>query len=123
IQDVCFELLQQIYRVAIVPKKIELPPAAILVAESLTPGQFLALDRGALRGLVLPHAGMTSHTVILARSFGIPTLICVHEIAEARLENQEAILDADAGVLLASPPEAALRYYAMEQRRVSERQR
>lgn len=122
IQDVCFELLQQIYRAEINPKKIQLSGDCILVAESLTPGQFLALDRNFLRGLVLPHAGMTSHTVILARSFGIPTLICVHEIANANLENQEAILDADAGALLVNLTDAARRYYTMEGRRLKERQ-
>ena len=37
----------------------------------------MALDRRYLKALVLAEAGTTSHTVILARSFGIPTIVGV----------------------------------------------
>ncbi|MCS5873832.1 hypothetical protein LN650_20900 [Klebsiella pneumoniae subsp. pneumoniae] len=37
------------------------------------PSQFLELDKTHLKGLLLRSGGTTSHTVILARSFNIPT--------------------------------------------------
>jgi multiphosphoryl transfer protein len=122
IQDVCAELLRQVYGSASGSGEVRLKADAIVVAETLAPGQFLALDRNYLKGLALAHAGTTSHTVILARSFGIPTLTGVHEIADGRLENEEAVLDADGGALLTNLTEKSRRYYAMEQRRLEERQ-
>ena len=122
VQDVCIQLLHQIYGQAANGADITLLSESVVVAESLTPGQFLALDRRFLKGLVLAHAGVTSHTVILARSFGIPTLIGVKAVAKPNLEGREAVLDADAGVLVVELTEQARRYYDMECRRIANRQ-
>lgn len=123
IQDICFGLLKHIYGEASGREQIQLESDAIIVAEALTPGQFLGLDRNFLKGLALASAGTTSHTVILARSFGIPTLTGVHEIAGiVRLENEEAVLDAEGGTLLTNLTEGGRRYYAMEQKRFGDRQ-
>lgn len=121
VQDVCFQLLRQIYGKTAVTAELHLTADAVVVAESLTPGQFLALDRTFLKGLVLGHAGATSHTVILARSFGVPTLTGVSDLANAQLQNQEAVVDAECGLLVIAPTEAARRYYDLELRRLAER--
>jgi fructose-specific PTS system IIA-like component len=73
--------------------------------------------------LVLAEAGTTSHTVILARSFGVPTLVGVENINEGLAENTEAVLDADIGVLVTKLNDTARRYYAMERERLDGRQR
>ncbi|MGD0743716.1 MAG: phosphoenolpyruvate--protein phosphotransferase [Verrucomicrobiota bacterium] len=122
IQDVCLQLLREAYGSAVVAMDTRLDGDSIIVADSLTPGQFLALNRNALKGLVLARADSTSHTVILARSFGIPTLAGLHDLANTRLNGQEAVLDADAGILLTNLTDAARRYYAMEHKRLVERQ-
>ena len=111
LQDIGGRLLNQIYGPDAVVLGPKLTGPAIVVAESLTPGQFLALDREHLRGLVLQHSGATSHTVILARSFGLPTLAGV-EGAMALPDGVDAILDANLGILLPEPNEPARRYYA-----------
>ena len=46
----------------------------ILVAEDLTPSQFLSLDLQHLSGMILEKTGRTSHTLILARASAIPVL-------------------------------------------------
>ena len=122
IQDVCFQLLRQLYGEAVGESKIELTANTVVVADSLTPGQFLALNRNFLKGLVLTNASVTSHTVILARSFNIPTLGNVENSGAIPFNGQEVVVDADAGVLVTALPEAARRYYAMEQRRLAGRQ-
>jgi multiphosphoryl transfer protein len=121
IQDVCLQLLRQTYGSAVEATDARLDGDSIIVADSLTPGQFLALDRSALKGLIFAQAGGTSHTIILARSFGIPTLAGLHDLMNARLEGQEAVLDADAGILLTNLTDAARRYYATEHKRLAER--
>ena len=120
VRDVCFQLLRQIYGKAALPADVPLLADAVVVAESLTPGQFLALDRRFLQGLVLAHAGTTSHTVILARSFGIPTLIGVTDLVGQQLDGQEAVVDAECGVLVTELTDRARRYYTMEQRRLAD---
>ena len=123
IQDVCFQLLRQLYGCAAAPARLELAADTIVVAEALTPGQFLGLNRNFLKGLVLAHAGETSHTVILARSFGIPTLSGVNNLVNARLDGRAAVLDGDAGLLLTDFSEPVRRYYLLEQQRLADRQR
>jgi fructose-specific PTS system IIA-like component len=81
IRDVCLQLVAEVYGDAVKSADVELVADSVCIADNLTPGQFLALDRRYLRGLVLAHGGTTSHTVILARSFGIPTLVGVGDIA------------------------------------------
>ena len=122
IQDVAIHLLRQVYGAAAQTREIKLDAPAILLAESLTPGQFLALDRTFLRGLVLLHAGTTSHTVILARSFGLPTLTGAAVADAAALAGQEAVLDGFAGALLTQLTDTTRRYYAREQLRLIGRQ-
>lgn len=121
IQDVCSQLLRQIYGHESLATDLKLPEAAIVVAETLTPGQLLRLDRSCLKGLVLGHAGATSHTVILARSFGLPTLTGVVGLASARLHGAEAILDGDAGFLITNLTEPIRMFYAKEQQRLAAR--
>lgn len=122
IQDVCVGLLRQMYGNAVAETKTELAADSIVVAESLTPGQFLALNRNYLKGLVLAHASATSHTVILARSFNVPTLGGVEGLANFNSNGQEAVVDADVGVLVTRLTDKARRYYALERQRIADRQ-
>ncbi|MGK4627388.1 PEP-utilizing enzyme, partial [Raoultella ornithinolytica] len=77
VRDVCYQLLQQIYGEQRFPAPGQLTQQSVCLADDLTPGQFLELDKTLLKGLLLKSGGTTSHTVILARSFNIPTLVGV----------------------------------------------
>ena len=118
VQDICRELLQQIYGAAARLPDLVLTGESIVVADTLTPGQFLALDRQWLRGLVLAQAGATSHTVILARSFCIPTLAGV-SLAGLEGEGHEVVVDADLGGLVTAQPPVIRRYYELEAARLT----
>ena len=121
VQDVCTQLLRQAYGDAIGGREIHLSIDSIVIAESLTPTQFLALDTRFLKGLVLAHAGATSHTIILARSFDVPTLAGVIAAGSPQLEGHEAVLDALAGVLVTNLTVRARRYYELERQRLDDR--
>ena len=116
VRDVCFQLLQQIYGEARFPAPGKLTQPAICMAEELTPSQFLELDKTLLKGLLLRNGGTTSHTVILARSFNIPTLVGVDIDALARWKQQRIWLDGNAGVIAVEPDNAIDRYYQQEAR-------
>jgi len=80
IRDVCYQLLQQTYGDKNLQFSNKLTEPTICIADELTPSQFLELDKKYLKGLLLVKGGTTSHTVILARSFNIPTLVSVNMI-------------------------------------------
>ena len=81
IRDVCRQLFHLVYGGAAATTTSRLTADAVCLADNLTPGEFLALDRRFLNGLVLSHSASTSHTIVLARSFGIPTLTGVDGLA------------------------------------------
>ena len=114
VRDVCFQLLQQIYGQSRFPSPGALTGPSVCVADELTPSQFLELDKSHLKGLVLRSGGTTSHTVILARSFGIPTLVGVDTGGLSPWLYQPVQIDGNAGVLVVNPDEAVSRYYQQE---------
>ena len=55
--------------------KLSLDEEGILFADYLNASELLSLDLDKLKGLVLAHAGETSHIAILVRSLQIPTIV------------------------------------------------
>ncbi len=79
------------------------PAGAIVAAEDMPPSMFLATDwRGG--GLVLRRGSPSSHVAILARSRGVPMIVGVD--IDSVEDGRDAVLDADAGLLLIGPDAA-----------------
>lgn len=93
---------------------LALPQPSILFATTLTPSQFIAIDKRHLAGLVLSSTGKTSHTAILARSLGIPTLADIDFSAIDFSAPREMVLDGEPGILITRVDEKILRYYRHE---------
>ncbi len=121
VKDVCFQLIRELDGSPPGPA-VNLTQDTIVVAEGLTPSDLLALDRRFLKGLALAKTGSTSHTVILARSFGIPCVIEIADFPTAQWEGQDAIVDGELGLLAVGLTTAAKRYYEMERWRLEARQ-
>ncbi len=56
------------------PNLNRLPAPVILVAEDLTPSQTITMDRKNVLGIITEKGGETSHTAIIARTLGIPSI-------------------------------------------------
>jgi fructose-specific PTS system IIA-like component len=119
IQDVCAGLIEEIYGAW--QKKTILTEPCVCVAQNLTPSQFLGLDKRYVKGLVMAYGGTTSHTVILARSFGIPTIVNVEQAQAVISNNQEIILDANLGIVVLLQNEQIKRYYLLERKKLDNR--
>lgn len=106
-------------------QQITLTQDSIVISQGLlTPGQFLKLRNPHLKGIVMGEGGETSHTVILARSFGIPLLCGVNESETLTRHAQKLMLDTRFGVLIADPDEQVDRWYQLEcekHQRISDR--
>jgi phosphoenolpyruvate-protein phosphotransferase len=122
VQDICRELLEETYGSRLYPAAVKLTAPSVVVAESLTPQQFLALDRQFLQGLVLANAGHTSHTVILARSFGIPTVVGVADAHLVFSPGKEVMVDANHELVVAHWTPALRRFYQREWKTLQRRQ-
>lgn len=116
VRDVCYQLLQQIYGEQRFPAPGQLTQPTVCLADDLTPGQFLELDKTLLKGLLLKSGGTTSHTVILARSFNIPTLVGVDSESLLEWRNQPVFVDGNAGAVVVNASDAVARYYRQEAR-------
>ena len=76
----------------------------ILVADDLLPSQVETLPSHTA-GVILQETSLTSHTAILLRASGIPSLIVRADIAASE---QHVILDAHSGIVVLQPTEADL---------------
>ena len=87
------------------------PPAAafILVRAEVDPADLIRLvDDGRLAGAVSVGGGASSHAAIIARGLGLPMLAGADPAVLAAAPGRPAILDGDAGALVADPAPADL---------------
>lgn len=115
IRDVSFQLLQHIYGEQQFASQLALSEPSICLVDELTPSQFIELDKRFLKGLLLGSGGSTSHTVILARSFNIPTLVGINTQALQPYLNQAVQIDGDLGLVACELSEPVRRYFQQEQ--------
>jgi len=80
---------------------------AILVAEDLSPSETAKLmSRKKLLGLVLDKGGDTSHTVILARTLGIPAIFDTGNASRVINNDDQVVIDGLAGEVIVNPSPA-----------------
>lgn len=115
IKDICLQLASICYGVELVTTpKIE-SDTVIVSSALLTPSQLLALPKEKIKGLVMGEGGTTSHTIILARSFGIPTLVGIESLTDTVVVNQDLVVDAIYGVLILESNPQTDTFYRLEQ--------
>jgi phosphocarrier protein FPr len=72
----------------------------IYIADDLLPSDIKTLEASHAQGVILKKSSLTSHTAILLRASGLPSLILNKEI---EIHKGNVILDATAGVLILHP--------------------
>lgn len=125
IQDVCMQIVDHLRGET--GKEgaatcIVLERESVLVADVLTANQLLRLDQKLLKGLVLGSVGATSHTVILARSLRVPTLLDAHDALTTIAAGEELIVDGERGFVVKASSPAVQRYYDRQERTYRRRQ-
>jgi phosphotransferase system enzyme I (PtsI) len=81
----------------------EVDPPLVLVADELPPSVAAQLDWSRVRGLVCDIGSPTHHTVILARSLGVPTVVGLSGATQAILPGQVIALDGATGEVVIDP--------------------
>ena len=81
----------------------ELARPVILVAHELFPSDTASMRRENVLAIVTEAGGETSHSAILARSFGIPAVLGVKDIASLAADGQLCAVDGENGCLWLEP--------------------
>lgn len=91
----------------------EVPDGSVIIATSLSPTETIILSKRKISGLALTEGGISSHVVILARNYGIPTVVGLHGTSlRKKVQNgQMVIVDAECAELLADPDEETIAQY------------
>ena len=76
---------------------------AVIVAEDLSPSDTATLNKDMVLAIVTEKGGETSHTAILARSLGIPTILGAGEITDLVKEGDPLGINAESGEIFIRP--------------------
>ena len=115
LQDLGLRLAAHLTVEPLMPQFVLQEDTIVISPTPITPGQFLALRGPHLKGIVMGAGGETSHTVILARSFGVP-LLSVQAADAGRIRADETVmLDTHYGVAVMSPDDVAFRWRELEE--------
>jgi len=114
IKDVCIQLLN--VHIDRYQRTILTPDEPIIVAAmELLPSQTARLDRSKLLGVISEQGGTTSHTAILARSYGIPAVCGIRGLISALHPVAQVILDGTRGQVIVDPLAETLEDYRNQQ--------
>ena len=94
---------------------------AIIAADDLAPSETVQLDRSKVLGFVMQNGSANSHTAILGRSMGIPSVIGVGEGLSAEHDGKFAIVDGFDGVVYIDPDAETVSKLEQKRRNASRR--
>lgn len=83
----------------------------VLIANDLTPSDSASMDQSGLLGIVTAVGSKTSHTVIVARSMGIPAVVGLGDITSKVRSDAVVLVDGYDGKVVVNPSEATLFKY------------
>ena len=95
----------------------------IIVAEELFPSDAAALDREKVLGIIAEVGGSTSHTAIIARSFGIPAILGVQDALTQLKDSETVLLDALEGTVTVQPTPEELFKSELLRQKLEQKQR
>ncbi len=87
----------------------------IVVAHDIAPADMLQFKTQSFGGFVTDLGGRTSHTAIVARSFGIPAAVGMQQASTLIHQDDIIIVDGERGVVIVAPTSAVLEEYAYRQ--------
>lgn len=118
IKNVCEEIQKHMYHQGenetATVLKIKMKEETIVVAKDLTPADTVRLDNRYLKGFITERGGKTSHTVILAKTLGIPAVVGAEGILELVEQGERIYMNGTTGEIIAEPDRRFLEQFAVE---------
>ncbi|BCJ98641.1 phosphoenolpyruvate--protein phosphotransferase [Anaerocolumna chitinilytica] len=94
---------------------LQMTEPVIIIAEDLTPSETIQFDKQKVLAFVTKKGSANSHTAILARMMNVPYLIAGDIELLSELNNMQAIVDSEEGILLLEPDAATALTYGSKQ--------
>jgi phosphotransferase system enzyme I (PtsI) len=100
----------------------DLSSEVIIVTPDLLPSDTLLMNKWLVKGIVMDAGGRTSHTAILARSFGIPAILGLRHITKEVADGDILIIDALKGIVYVNPDKETLLKYKKKKKEYLKRE-
>jgi phosphotransferase system enzyme I (PtsI) len=112
--EICEKLISYLYEDDGHAKKF-IEPVVLIVLRTFTPSDILAYDKTKIQGVVTSSGGKTSHAAILARSYSIPVVSGIPNLAENITPGDTLLVDAEKGIVYVRPPSATISRYKRQE--------
>ena len=89
----------------------QVPDGSVIIAKSLSSADTIILSKRKLAGLALSEGGVSSHVVILARNYGIPTIVGLEDISKKVHNGETVIVDGNEAEILVNPDKSTIDEY------------
>ena len=89
----------------------QVPDGSVILATSLSSADTIILSKQKIAGLALSEGGVSSHVVILARNYGIPTVVGLENISKKVRNGETVIVDGNNAEILVSPDKGTIDEY------------
>lgn len=90
------------------------PDGSVIFATSLNSADTIILSKRKIAGLALREGGVSSHVVILARNYGIPTVVGLEDINKKVKNGETVIVDGKSAEILVSPDKDTIQDYKLK---------
>ena len=119
LKDVKNRLLRNL---AGIPEKnlSKLPEPVVVIARDLLPADTATMDRKNVLAIVTQIGGRTSHSAIIARSYGIPAVLGISDILEQIANASVIAVDGSSGQVVLDPDDTQLAEYTVRQKQWQE---
>ena len=87
------------------------PDGSVIFATSLSSADTIVLSKRKIAGLALSEGGVSSHVVILAKNYGIPTIVGLEDIIKKVKNGETVIIDGKNAEILVSPDRGTIEEY------------
>ncbi|NLL14698.1 MAG: phosphoenolpyruvate--protein phosphotransferase [Fibrobacter sp.] len=108
--EICEKLISYLYQDDGRTKTF-MEPVVLVVLRTFTPTDILSYDKSKIQAVVTASGGKTSHAAILARSYSIPVVSGIRNIAENIRPGDHILVDAEKGVVYVRPASAVVSRY------------
>ena len=78
----------------------------LLASDDLAPSETIQLDKSKILGFVTSFGSSSSHTAILARTLGIPSVVGLGDQLDPIYEGRQVVVDGGTGAVIIDPTEA-----------------
>jgi phosphotransferase system enzyme I (PtsI) len=119
-QEDVVQVVQRVLKVLLghpshMPLDVDFDSERIFVAHELSPADMVIFKNVRFAAFITDLGGTTSHTAILARSMGLPSVMALHNARGLIRDHDLLIVDGRDGVVIINPDESVLAEYRLRQ--------